>query len=255
MQKGTQDNYSQLMSENVYDIEGRKKKAAKIIRVLERFLSKDISTCTVLDFGSSTGIIATEISRKAKVVYGVDVDEEGVEHAKKYSEGRDNVTFLKLDLLDKEERCKFEKKQFDVIVCNQIYEHVSDPVEMLKAFDELLADDGVIYFGATNRFVVMEPHYHLPFLSWFPKSFADRYIRLFTEHERYYEDLLSYPALKKLVNERFEICDVTLDVIKHPARYGADDILILNVLKYVPAFILRLFVVISPNWIWILRKK
>ena len=75
----------------------------------------------------------------------------------------------------------------DVIVFNHIYEHVPDPEAVMAEIRRVLKDDGVVYPGLGNRFGIMEPHYRLPFLSWLPKRYADRYVRVTGRADSYYE--------------------------------------------------------------------
>lgn len=68
----------------------------------------------------------------------------------------------------------------------------------------VLRPGGVCFLAAGNRFVFMEAHYHLPFLSVIPKWMAHKYINLFKKADYYYETHLTYWGLKKLVS-KFDI--------------------------------------------------
>jgi hypothetical protein len=61
-----------------------------------------------------------------------------------------------------------------------VIEHVGDyPAqgEHLGEIRRVLRDDGVLYLATATRWLVMEPHYRLPFLSWLPRRGADVYLR------------------------------------------------------------------------------
>ena len=54
--------------------------------------------------------------------------------------------------------------------------------------------------------MVIEGHYHLPFLSWIPKSFAHFYLKMTGRGNFYYEEHLSLRGLRRLVKgSRFMI--------------------------------------------------
>ena len=73
----------------------------------------------------------------------------------------------------------FADNIFDVVVCNQMYEHVPDAEQLLQEIRRILVPGGVCYFGATNRLKVIETHYgRLPFLSFLPKPLANLYLRI-----------------------------------------------------------------------------
>ena len=119
---------------------------------------------------------------------------------------------------------------------------------------KLLKPGGVCYFAATNRFKIIEPHYKLPFLSFFPKNISNRYIKIFTNHDKYYENLKSLRNLKKLVFQ-FEIEDYTLKIIENPSKFSANEMLKEKTLKhYLANKISRIAYFLIPTYIWVLRK-
>ena len=80
------------------------------------------------------------------------------------------------------------------------------------------------------------------------------YIKLFRDEEEYYENLFSHRSLKKLV-KNFEINDYTLEVIRKPSKFSANDLLSENTIKYyIVNFLAKLFYFVIPTYIWILKK-
>ena len=141
-----------------------------------------------------------------------------------------------------------------MITCSQIYEHVPSDKKLMEEILRLLKPGGICYFAAVNRFKIIEPHYQLPFLSFLPKKAANIYIRIFTKYDLYYENLKSLRNLKKLVSD-FEIVDYTLEVIKNPSRYFADNMLKEKTIKYyIYNLIAKILYFMIPTYIWILKK-
>jgi len=247
MNKNFQLNYSKFKP-SMYNEDARVKKANKTLAVLKDYF-KETSALTLLDIGSSTGIMTNEYAKHFQKVVGVDLDTTAIDHSiSKYK--RENLKFICSPI----EELDLPNSSFDVITCSQIYEHVPSDEKLMEEIMRLLKPDGACYFAAVNRFKIIEPHYKLPFLSYLPKKAANNYIKLFTNHDLYYENLKSLRNLKKLVS-KFETIDYTLKVIKNPSRYSADDMLKEKTLKYyIFNLIAKFFYFMVPTYIWILRK-
>jgi 2-polyprenyl-3-methyl-5-hydroxy-6-metoxy-1,4-benzoquinol methylase len=246
-----QSNYTEnpVARSNMYDEQARLAKARKIVAVLKDYLG-DTGSLTLLDISCSTGIISGYFAGRFGRVTGIDIDEAAVAHAQA-SRDAGNLEFHVMDALNTD----FADNSFDVVVCNQMYEHVPDAGRLMREIARILVPGGVCYFGATNRLKVVETHYgRLPFLSWLPKPLAHLYLRLLGRGTHYYENLHSCPTLKRLCR-RFELVDYTARVVSEPERFEVSDIvqpgslqqrLALAVLKY--AYWL------SPGYIWLLKK-
>lgn len=247
MDKKYQLDFSNLKP-SMYTEDERTKKANKTISVLEDYFN-DISSYNLLDIGSSTGIMTNEYAKHFKDVTGVDLDTAAVQYSNnKYK--RENLKFICTPI----EEADLPDSSFDVITCSQIYEHVPSDKKLIEEIFRLLKSGGVCYFAAANRFKIIEPHYKLPFLSFLPKKAANVYIRLFTKHDFYYENLKSLRNLKKLVS-KFEIIDYTLKIIKNPTKYSADEMLLEKTLKYYLFNVLaKVIYFLIPTYIWILKK-
>ena len=247
MNKKYQLNYSNLKP-SMYTKDERVKKANKTVAVLKDYLN-EIYTLNLLDIGSSTGIMTNEYSKHFKDVIGVDLDTAAVNYSINQYKS-DNLKFICSPI----EEIDIPDSSFDVITCSQIYEHVPSDKKLLEEIFRILKPGGICYFAAGNRFKIIEPHYKLPFLSFLPKKAANLYIRLFTKHDLYYENLKSLRNLKKLVS-KFEIIDYTLKIIKNPSKYSADDMLLEKTLKYfLYNALAKIFYFIIPTYIWILKK-
>lgn len=69
---------------------------------------------------------------------------------------------------------------FDVVVTNHVIEHVGDRAAQLHHLQEIrrvLRGDGRVYLAVPNRWMLVEPHYRLFFLSWLPRAWRSPYLR------------------------------------------------------------------------------
>ena len=242
-----QHNYSTKQM-SMYEENIRINKANKTIAVLKDYL-EDIENLDLLDIGSSTGFMTNEYAKHFNKVIGIDLDSSAVEYAKNNFK-KDNLQFLDTPI----EESSFNENSFDIITCSHIYEHVPSDRALMDNIYKLLKPGGICYFAAVNRFQIIEPHYELPFLSYFPKKIANKYIRLFRNEEEYYENLKSHRNLRKLVS-RFDIIDYTLKILKEPSKFSANELLKKNTFKYYIINLLsKIFYFIIPTYIWLLIK-
>ncbi|OLF13146.1 ubiquinone biosynthesis methyltransferase UbiE [Actinophytocola xinjiangensis] len=239
--------YSELQPE-MHAESGRRKKAQKIIRVLEHHLGReDLKDLVVLDLGCSTGFIADELAKAGGQVVGIDIDEPGLVAASKRFGNA--VAFLCTD----GSALPFPDNSVDIVVFNQIYEHVVDPDAVMDEIRRILSPTGVAYLGLGNRLQVIEPHYGLPLLSWLPYGLADRYMRAAGKGEKYYERFRTRPGLRKLCHG-LRIWDYTYTVLCEPERFGADDMVPGRLATAPPAFWKALAPII-PTYIWLGTKE
>lgn len=236
-----QKNYASTRPQ-MYDEKSRIDKAKKAEKVLRNYLN-NLSDLTMLDIGSSSGIIANYFASKVKKVYGIDIDEQAIKHAQKIKKHK-NVIFKTGDAM----HLPFEDKKFNVVLCMHVYEHVPNSNKLFQEIHRVLKDDGICYLAAQNSAWPIEPHYNLPFLSYLPQKLANIYIRIFTNKNEYYEHPLNYFKLKNML-KNFEITDYTQKIFENPTKYGYKSNIFIN----------RKFKVFakyfSPTFIWIIKKK
>jgi SAM-dependent methyltransferase len=231
------------------DVKGRTQKFKKILSVIEDF-HPQTQSLTCLDIGCSSGIITSLLGDHFKLAIGLDIDEEAVRYARTHSPSS-RVEFLMGDSM----ALPFRDGSIDVIVCNHIYEHVPESNRLMDEIHRVLRRDGFCYFAAGNRYVLIEGHYHLPFLSWLPKPLAHLYLKLVGRGEFYYEEHLSLRGLKELAG-KFRIYDYTLSIICDPERFHATNLFnqrrwTYPWLRWVAPYVYRWI----PTYIWVLTKK
>lgn len=248
MKRDYQRNFSANMP-SMFEEEGRVRKAVTTTVILKKELSVAATDANILVVGASSGIIDHYLSSHFKSVIGVDIDEQAIRYARREFQ-RPNLAFLIGDAM----ALPFDSHRFDAVVCAQVYEHVPDASQLLSEIYRVMKPDGICYFAAGNRLNLMEPHYHLPFLSVIPRPLAHIYMRLAKRGNHYYEKHLSYWGLRRLVR-KFKITDYSVRTIERPEEYAVEYMLPRGTLKHRIALILcRHFIWLLPGYIWILRK-
>lgn len=231
------------------DKEGRTQKYKKIFSVIQNF-HPEVRFLKCLDIGCSSGIITSLLGDQFSMTIGIDIDREAVLYAQKYHSSS-KIQFLIADAMS----LPFQDESIDVVICNHIYEHVPDATRLIEEIYRVMKKSGFCYFSAGNKYMIIEGHYQLPFLSWLTKFLAHLYLRVMKKGKFYYEEHHSLRGLKQLVHQ-FNVYDYTLTIIRDPERFFATDLLnprgfLYRWIRWFAPFIFRWI----PTYIWILTKK
>lgn len=238
----------------LFEPTGRLQKAAKIVAVLRHFSGATIADATLLEVGASTGIMAAEFARVCRRVIACDVDAVALRAGAKRVETNDELTRKMSFVVGDGCNLPAADTSVDIAVCNQVYEHVDNHRRLMYEIFRVLRPGGICYFGIGTRHVIIEGHYKLPFLSWLPARLADVYVKLRGRDLDYDVTLLSYRNLKKLVRG-FSVFDYTIEIIKNPQAYAADDIMgKVRWLSRLPFGFFRRLRPILPVHVWVLQK-
>ena len=222
----------------------REIKAEKILRILKEELL-DLRSCSLLDIGCSQGHITGRIAREFQFVVGIDRDWEPDNRGKGFH-------FVQADGCN----LPIRSSCVDVVLLNHVLEHVLSSEKLLKEVWRVLKPHGLTYLACPNRYSLMEPHYRLPFLSWFPRRLADLYVRLAGRGNRYVDQLPSYWQLRRWTR-RFLTKDQTVPLLRNPNRFFSDDPKLMGQLRHVgwiPDFLWKLVLPWLPVWVVVLRK-
>lgn len=245
-----QTGYSDYFAKYQFDFERQKQKADKTLAVLSDYFGADVMrTLKLLDVGCSAGLMTSVYAQFFAEVVGVDIDAPAVAFANGNERGP-NTRYCVSDGMS----LPFASETFDVVTCSHIYEHVPDYNRLISEIRRVLRPGGVCYFVAQNRICLVEPHYFLPFLSIPPKRMAHKYMKLFGKGDFYYENLITYWGLKKLVSD-FTIVDYTKKIIENPAKFHADELVSQgSLMQKIALFVLGAAYFLCPTYVWLLKK-
>jgi SAM-dependent methyltransferase len=234
----------------LYEEQGRRKKAEKVLRILEAHYGGPLTRLVGVDVGASTCLMTELFAERIGTMIALDPDHVGLRHGQSRG-ARTNLRFLCGDGT----RAPLAPESVDLVICNQVYEHVLDQTGLVREIHRILKPDGFCYFGAGSRYVLVEGHYFLPFLSWLPLEWSTRYLRLMGRKVDYDVYLLSYYKLRKLL-QNFEIDDFTTRILTQPERYAAEDLVTPGSLwTQLPPRLYEWMKPILPGWAWVLTKK
>lgn len=147
--------------------------AAQVLATCRADLPKPADALEVLDVGSGYGPAAAVLAQTCRSVVGMEPMSELYEASVRLASGISNLTFRHAGVEDLD-----EVDAYDLIVLDNVYEHLPNQVDALERIDRALRPGGVVYLLMPNRLWPMEVHYELPFLAWLPLRWANRYLRL-----------------------------------------------------------------------------
>jgi SAM-dependent methyltransferase len=236
----------------LFDEKSRFEKAEKIYLVLREKYAQNLSAAVVLDIGCSTGLIDQWLADKVKFIYGIDIDEAAVASAREVERIKSNFRFVQAG----GDNLPFENNHFDIVISNIMY-NLLTPEAQKTMFEEIyrcLKPQGLCYFAAPNKLLLVHGKYKLPFLDFLPLRLARLYAKLFSPIKDVYNE---YPktifGLRKMVHQRFVVQDITLEIIDNPRKYHFMNIQN-KIVQCGISFIARIGYLLLPNYIFILYK-
>jgi len=177
----------------VLDLASRDYKAMKIARLLG--LDPDGPRKRLLEIGCGSGGISRWFGEAGPMHW--DVDAVDVEDVRLMHDGYRFRTVAGTAL-------PFADASFDVVVTNHVIEHVGDENAQrahLREVRRVLRNEGVAYLAVPNRWMLVEPHFKLPLLSWLPMSLSHAYVRLAGKGTHYDCRPLTCGRLERLLAE------------------------------------------------------
>lgn len=175
----------------VLDLPSRRWKGMKIERLLG--LTGREGRFRLLEIGTGSGGIAHYFATHP------DLDCEV--HAVDVVDSRRVVGGYEFKLV-KDTSLPFDGNSFDVVLTNHVIEHVGARDAQLAHLGEVrrvLAADGVGYLAVPNRWMLVEPHYRLMFLSWMPRTMRTPYLRLMRKGTFYDCEPLQMKQLERML--------------------------------------------------------
>jgi SAM-dependent methyltransferase len=164
----------------------------------------------ILDIGCGLGVYVRKFREFSDRVYGIDID------PKRLAEGARTTPGLMLAV---GEHLPFRSGAFDLIVLNEVIEHVKDDAATMAEAYRALAPAGHIVVYAPNRLYPFETHGiyvgrrfvfgNIPFVNWLPGFLRSRLVphaRAYTKGglRRTYRNLPARPVVESYVYPGFD---------------------------------------------------
>jgi len=238
---------SQRQAHAVLDLPSREHKAEKIARLLG--IPAMCGRHHLLEIGTGSGGIAHYFATLREPSF--DVDAVDVKDARMVSEG---YRFTQVH----DTMLPFPDETFDLIISNHVIEHVGKQFQQAQHLEEIhrvLKPGGRAYLAVPNRWMLIEPHYGLLFLSWIPQSWRTPYLRLSGRGEFYDCEPLRKAELERLVSAaQLKYRNASVDAFRATLAIEGDKGVMARLAASVPDSILRFFERVIPTHIYLLEK-
>jgi SAM-dependent methyltransferase len=211
-------------------------------------LGERLAQADGLDLGCGDGSITARLAGRFRSLVGVDVDQAALQAGSINQDGSGSFAAAS------GYRLPFESGAFDVVICAQVYEHVSDQAALAGEVWRVLKHGGVCFFSGPNRLAFMEEHYWLPLLSWLPRPAAHLYMRAFNRGQWYDANPRFYWQIRWLWRS-FTIHDYTLPLLREPERFEVEvRFRKIAWIGRLPRPLVDRLLFLVPNYNWILVK-
>lgn len=230
------------------DLDSRVLKGRKIERLLRLESSEEVRR--LLEVGTGSGGISHYFARHAG--YRFDVDSVDVTDCRQVTDGyRFHVV--------QDVMLPFQDETFDVVVTNHVIEHVGDDQRQdahLSEIHRVLKRDGVVYLAVPNRWMLVEPHYRVPLLSWWPERWRSGWLRLWRKGDFYdCRPLQLADAEHRLRTTGFEFEQAHAEAVRALVAIElAHSFGWRTAAKLIPDQFFRLLRHAFPTLIWVMRK-
>lgn len=137
-----------------------------LLNVIEQYIRRD-PTLTILDYGCGKGEVIKAALLKNINIFGADIFHGGSSVPNLLAkEGLLGGVIREIH----DDHLEFPDKTFDLIISNQVFEHVKNLDSVLKEIYRVLKTNGVLYALFPPKEIFREGHTGIPFLHWFPKN-------------------------------------------------------------------------------------
>lgn len=226
--------------------QGRPEKAIAILTTLRLATNMDFSKSHWVDMGCGCGEIAAHLA--SSVGYMIAIDPSPWQRWPALKDTHPNLEFIQGDYTD-----DYPKPgSIDVVVCNQVYEHVSDPPALISYIHRILKPGGYAYFAGPNLLFPIEPHVFWPFVHWLPRKFAVQLMQflgskaLLDANSTHYWQMLHWLT-------GFKVTNMVPLILSHPMAYQHQGI-IWRILSYIPPSLLNKMTFLAPGFVFLLQK-
>lgn len=139
-----------------------------IIKLSKNFKNnKDIK---ILDWGCGKGELINYLINKNFNCYGVEISKLKLET---------NNLNKKIYLINSDNKTKFDSNYFDIVLTNQVIEHIADKDSFMSEINRILKNGGFSYNILPAKYRINEVHLKMPFIHWLPKNFFRKFLIYF----------------------------------------------------------------------------
>ncbi|MDO3385029.1 bifunctional 2-polyprenyl-6-hydroxyphenol methylase/3-demethylubiquinol 3-O-methyltransferase UbiG [Gilvimarinus sp. SDUM040013] len=139
------------LADSWWDSSGEFKPLHQMNPVRANFIDErsPVANMNILDVGCGGGILCEALAQRGAIVTGIDLGDAPLQVAKTHA--RSSELDIQYTKISAEELALKQPKQFDIVTCLEMLEHVPDPESIVNACSTLVKPGGHVYFSTLNR--------------------------------------------------------------------------------------------------------
>ena len=165
-------------------------------KFVESVLSAEVVTrgLKILDVGAGEGN-TSKLLAKNNFIVSLEPKPERIERIEK----TDTLSPVIGDSL----KLPFKVSHFDIIIFQDVIEHLNVNIKMIYDLTSLLKDNGIIYLSTPNKYslinIISDPHWGMPIISLFNRNQIKKYfLKIFRKSDYQRDDIAELLSLKKI---------------------------------------------------------
>jgi len=249
-------------------------RGALVCAILQQRMNLTKKNC--LDIGCGSGGTSIALAQNGAQVTALDHNAARVNLLKARLGQESAIQVLHTDA----HTLQFPDQQFDLVILQDVIEHLPKPQEALNEIYRVLKTGGLLYFSTPNRWsplnFISDPHWNLPLVAALPRKQVAFFITQIARREKEirpdFAALLSLRKIQRLLQkDRFELAFSNRIVAKNlfvEPRSVVNHDLHLAIIKYlkkikldsvVPLLVNDKFglfnYLINPTWYFVAKKR
>ena len=144
------DKFSRL-AKNWWNPNGELKTLHQVNPLRLKFIQKytDLDSKSIIDIGCGGGILTESLTTTNNSVSGLDASCEAITIAKEHAKQNNlNIRYINSSI---EDFVAIENKEFDLISCMEMLEHVPDPESIIASIAKIIKKNGYFFASTLNR--------------------------------------------------------------------------------------------------------
>ncbi len=110
-----------------------------------------IQARAIIDVGCGGGILTEALAPYAKKIIGIDLNASAIYTAKQHCQQQEGTAHISYQSISSEEMLAQKPKQFDIVTCMELLEHVDKPKTTIAQCADLCKPNGYVFFSTLNR--------------------------------------------------------------------------------------------------------
>jgi len=142
----------------------------RFIKTAVKKIGVPLQSARILDYGCGRGMTVAKLREQGLEVYGADIDPQYIANGRPLLAERDSDPNDVLRVIDNHGSTGFPDGFFDIVISNQVLEHVEDLDIVAAELRRVMAPGAVALHVFPSKWRLIETHLFMPAVHWLPKS-------------------------------------------------------------------------------------